>query len=324
MIRERRWCYYWWVILLVLVGRTGWSEETLLIGSGSETGVYYQAARAICQVVSNHSDDLRCRGRPTPGSVFNIEAVTRGVLDFGVVQSDRHWEASRGERGWQDNPLTTLRSVFSLHPEAIMLVVRRDSGIQRIEDIRGQRVNIGNPGSGSRLNAEDLLSLHGLFPGEDFTALELQQDRASRALVDAKLEAFFYTVGNPSEAIASPARQTPIRILEMNSPLIRRLLARQPYLVPIILPGGLYPGVDQSVATIGVKATVVTDASQDAERVYTLVRLVFEHLDEIRAFHPALADLKVPDMLVGLSAPFHSGAARYYREQGLLATPLKP
>lgn len=323
MIRWRRW-YCYWVILLLLLGRAGWSEETQLIGSGSETGVYYQAARAICQVIRNHSEDLRCRGRPTPGSVFNLEAVTRGVLDFGIVQSDRHWEASHGEGNWQDKPLTSLRSVFSLHPEAIMLVARRDSGIQRVEDIRGKRVNIGNPGSGSRINAEDLLSLHGLSPGEHFTALELQQDRASRALVDAKLEAFFYTVGNPSEAIASPARQTPIRIVEMNSPLIRQLLARQPYLVPITLPGGLYPGVNQPVATIGVKATVVTDASQDPQQVYTLVRLVFEHLDEIRAFHPALADLKVRDMLAGLSAPFHPGAARYYREQGLLAAPLRP
>jgi len=312
------------LLLLLLWNLPGWSE-TILIGSGSRTGVYFQAALAICQVLNRHSDGrLLCRGRPTPGSVFNIEAVERGLLDFGIAQSDRHWEASHGRGRWRDQPIDGLRSVFSLHPEAIMLVARRDSGIHDIHDIRGKRVNIGNPGSGSRINAGDLLAVHGLVPGADFTALELQQDRASRALVDGKLDAFFFTVGNPSETIASPARQVPIRIVEMRGEPIQRLLERQPYLVPVTLADDLYPGMTQAVSTVGVKATLVTSADQEPALVHSVVQLVFEHLDQIRAFHPALADLTPRDMLAGLGAPLHPGAARYFREQDLLEVPLTP
>lgn len=311
-------------LVLLMAGPTAWSE-TLLIGSGSETGVYYQAALAICQVMNQHgSGRLLCRGRPTPGSVFNLQAVERGLLDFGLAQSDRQWEATRGEGKWQDRPATTLRSVLSLHAEAVMLVARRDTGIQQVSDIRGHRVNIGNPGSGHRANALDVLALHDLRPGVEFTALELQQDRASRALVDSKLDAFFYTVGNPNEAIAGPARKTEIRIVPLAGEEIRTLLKRQPYLVPVILPTGLYPGVDAPVSTVGVKATLVTRADQSEAVVYTLLRLVIEHLEEIRDFHPALGTLTTDDLLAGLSAPLHPGAERYFREQRLLPVPPTP
>lgn len=308
-----------WVVSGMLLMTLGLQvlAEPLLIGSGARTGVYYQAAMAICQVLS-HPDEIPCRGRPTPGSVFNIQAVARGLLDLGIAQSDRLWEASHGQGQWQDAPLTDLRSLFSLHAEAIMLVVRQDSGIHGLMDIRGKRINIGNPGSGHRINADDLMRFHGLIPGEDFIPLDLQQDHVSRALVDGRLDGFFYTVGNPSEAIAEPARLIPIRIISLPDSAKLRLLDNKPYLVDIRLPGGLYPGVDEAVSTLGVKATLVANARLPEETVYQLVSQVLQHLDEIQQFHPALQAVSAQTLLEGLSAPLHPGARRYFEEQGML------
>ncbi|CAN0597670.1 unnamed protein product, partial [Laminaria digitata] len=121
-------------------------QRDILIGGGSVTGVYYQVALQTCQVMNKHSGGkYNCVGRPALGSVFNINAVNRGLLDFGVAQSDRNWQATNGTADWDGKPVGKLRSVFSMHPEAVLLVTRMDAGINSVEDLKGKTVNIGNP-----------------------------------------------------------------------------------------------------------------------------------------------------------------------------------
>lgn len=293
------------------------AAQDLLVGGGSVTGVYYQAALQICSLLNRHSaDKYHCVGRPALGSVFNVNAVDRGLLDFGVVQSDKNHQAAKGEADWGGRPVVALRSLFSLHPETVLAVTRADTGIARIEDLRGRRVNIGNRGSGQRGNAEDVLRLYRLDPDQDIQAEELQQAEASRALVDGKIDAFFYTVGNPSAAVEEPANATKIRILNVNSGAIKEFVADRPFYVMAAIPPGVYPGVDQPVETFAVTATVVTSDAVAEQTVYDLVKVVFENLGEIQGSHPVFRHLDPKAMLRGLSAPLHPGAAKYYKEKG--------
>ncbi len=311
-----------WIVGIVLaIGLTfqapqAMAKEDVLFGGASITGVYYQVALQISSMMNkHHGDEYNFIGRPTGGSVFNVNALER-LLDFGVAQSDRNWQAYNGAADWEGNPAKYLRSVFSMHPETVLLVVRKDSGIEGVEDLRGKRVNIGNPGSGQRGNAEDVLRIYGLDYNRDFRAEGLQQHEASRALVDRKIDAFFYTVGNPSAAIEEPAQSVDIDIISINSDDIRKFVDEHPYYIMTTIPAGTYRGVDYDVETYAVTATVVTTESAPEELVYNKVKTVFENLDDLRASHAAFRNLSREQMLEGLSAPFHPGALKYYEEQG--------
>jgi len=293
-------------------------QRDILIGGGSVTGVYYQVALQTCQIMNKHSGGkYNCVGRPALGSVFNINAVNRGLLDFGVAQSDRNWQASNGSADWDGKPVGKLRSVFSAHPEAVLLVTRADAGIKSVGDLKGKTVNIGNPGSGQRGNSMDLLPLYGLDPDKDIKAEGLQQGEASRALVDKKIDAFVYTVGMPSAAIEEPANSTEIDILDINSDAIKKFISDKPYYVLAQYPAGIVKGVD-AFETYAVKATVVTSADVEDQVVYDYVKTVFENLEELKGTHAAFRILKAEDMLGGLSAPLHPGAIKYYKEKGLM------
>jgi len=296
------------------------AQKFLVIGGGSTTGVYYQVALNVCKLVNQKlkGEGYNCIGRPALGSVFNINAIERGLLNFGVAQSDRNWQAYNGDADWKGDPYKGLRSVFSAHPETVMLVARADAGIKSVADLRGKRVNIGNPGSGQRGNAMDVLRIYGIDPDKDIQAEGLQQNEANRALVDKKIAAFFYTVGHPWGGGLEVASSADIRMLPLDSPGIQKLVADRPFYVTAAIPGGVYKGVPRDVPTYAVKATVVTSEKEPEDVVYDVVKTIFDNLDAFRASHAAFKFLKPEDMLKGLSAPLHPGAARYYKEKGLL------
>lgn len=296
------------------------AQNFLVVGGGSTTGVYYQVALNVCKLVNDNlkAQGYNCIGRPALGSVFNINAIKRGLLNYGVAQSDRVWQAYNGSANWEGKADKGLRTVFSAHPETVMVVARKDTGIKSLQDLKGRRVNIGNPGSGQRGNALDVLRLSGLDKDKDIKAEGLQQHEANRALVDKKIDAFFYTVGNPWGGGLEIANSTAITMVPLNTPAIEKLVADNPYYVMTAIPGGIYKGVDKDVPTYAVKATFVTGEKEPADQVYAVVKTVFENLDKLRGLHPAFQILKPKDMLKGLSAPMHPGAVRYYKEKGLM------
>ncbi|MCW8861295.1 MAG: TAXI family TRAP transporter solute-binding subunit, partial [Rhodospirillales bacterium] len=207
---------------------------------------------------------------------------------------------------------------FSVHPETVLLMTRKDSGIKSVADLKGKAVNIGNPGSGQRGNAMDVLSIYGLDPEKDIRAEGLQQGEASRALIDKKVDAFFYTVGNPSAAIEEPANSVDADLVSINSDGIKKFISDKPYYVMTTIPSGTYKGIDHDTETFAVKATMVTSSTASDQMVYDFVKTVFEKLDDLKKSHKAFEHLDPKDMLKGLSAPLHPGAAKYYKEKGLM------
>ena len=312
----------WFVALVVALGLAlsapqAMAKQDILFGGASITGVYYQVALQISNMMNKHMGaEYNYIGRPTGGSVFNINALDRGAFDFAVAQSDRNFQGYNGTADWEGKPVAALRSVFSMHPETVMLVTRKDTGFTSVEDLKGKRVNIGNPGSGQRGNAEDVLRMYGLDFNTDFRAEALQQHEASRALVDRNVDAFFYTVGNPSAAIEEPAQSVDLDMVPLNSDAVKAFVAEHPFYIMTSIPAGTYRGIDRDIETYAVTATVVTNDSVSEQVVYDMVKTVFENLDELRASHAAFRHLKPEEMLQGLSAPLHPGAEKYYKEKG--------
>lgn len=294
-------------------------QRFVTIGTGGVTGVYYAAGGAICRLVNKDRarHGIRCSVESTGGSVFNVNTIRAGELDLGFAQSDVQFNAARGQAQFKDGAMSDLRAVFSVHPEPFTLLVRKESGIRTFADTRGKRVNVGNPGSGTRASMEELLAALGWTMRDFALAAELKADEHGPALCDGKIDAFFYGVGHPSANIQDPTTTCGARLASITGPAVDKLVAERPYYAKVTIPGGLYPNNPDPAQTYGVLATVVASSKAPPEVVYQVVRAVFDNFDEFRKLHPALANLS-PERMVkdGLSAPLHEGAARFYREKG--------
>lgn len=298
----------------------GSAKKHITIGTGGITGVYYPVGGAICELVNKKipGSSIKASYESTGGSVFNVNAVLNRDMDFGIVQSDRQYQAYKGESEWKEKGAqTNLMSVFSLHSEAVTLVASVQSGISSVSGLKGKRVNIGNPGSGQRQNAIDAL-LVGDLKLSDVQSEEVKASEAPILLQDGRIDAFFYTVGHPSGAIKEATSGT-VKVRLVPIIIGEDLLTENPFYASTEILTSHYPQAEMettnSVKTFGVKATLVTRAEMSDELVYKLVKVVMENLETFKKIHPALADLTVKNMLEGLSAPLHPGAIKYYKEK---------
>ena len=297
-------------------------QSFISIGTGGVTGVYYPTGGAICRMMAKTRGEhgIRCAVESTGGSVYNVNAVREGELEFGVAQSDVQFNAYNGEGSFADQGANQdLRSVFSIHPEPFTVVARADAGIANFEDLQGKRVNVGNPGSGQRATMEVLMDRMG-WTMEDFSlASELQAAEQSQALCDNNIDAMIYTVGHPSGSIQEATTACDSVLVNVANDSVDALVEEYPYYRKATIPGGMYRGNDEDTQTFGVGATLVTSASVPDDVVYNLVKAVFEDIDGFRALHPAFANLDPKEMAQdGLSAPLHAGAEKYFREAGLI------
>ncbi len=304
--------------LLLLASFTAAAEQQIIIGTGSTAGVYYHAGRAICRLVNTKVEGISCTAVATPGSLHNLSNVRNGALDIGIVQSDWQYHAVKGTGPVQfmDGSFDNLRALFSLHGEPFTVVVGRDSGIRRLEDLKGHRVNIGNPGSGQRATMEVVMKALGWTKKDFLLATELTAAEQSLALCLDRIEAMIYTVGHPNASVAKAAGLCDATIATVNGPVIDKLVADNPYYAYTTIPGGMYPGISAPVRTFGVKTTVVSSSDIPAETIYKVVEAVFANLDAFRKLHPAFGILAPESMMRdGLTAPLHEGAHNYFREK---------
>jgi len=297
-------------------------QQFITIGTGGVTGVYYPTGGSICRLVNKgrKMHNIRCSVESTGGSVYNINTIKAGELDMGVAQSDWQYHAYNGTSKFKDaGPFKALRAVFSVHPEPFTVVARADSGIKNFMDLKGKRVNIGNPGSGQRGTMEVLMGALG-WTNKDFAlASELKASEQSKALCDNKIDAMIYTVGHPSGSIKEAVTSCDSVLVEVSGPVVDKLVADNDFYRTATIPGGMYRGNPNDTKTFGVGATFVSSTNTPANTVYEVVKSVFENFDTFKKLHPAFANLKKEEMVKdGLSAPLHDGAAKYYKEAGLI------
>jgi TRAP transporter TAXI family solute receptor len=299
------------------------AESTFVtIGTGGVTGVYYPTGGAICRLVNKGRKDhgIRCSVESTGGSVYNLNAIRAGELDMAVAQSDWQYHAYNGTSQFESaGPDKDLRAVFSIHPEPFTVVARTDSGVKDFKELKGKRVNIGNPGSGQRGTMEVLMNALGWTKDDFKLASELKAAEQASALCDNKVDAMVYTVGHPNGSIKEATTSCDAVIVSVTGKEVDELVEKNAYYRKAIIPGGMYRGTDTDTPTFGVGATFVSSAKVPENVIYEIVKAVFENFEEFQKLHPAFATLKKEEMIKdGLSAPLHDGAAKYYKEAGLL------
>lgn len=303
-------------------GRAEAKTTFITIGTGGITGVYYPTGGAIAKIVNAKKDkyNIRATVESTGASVFNINAIMSGDLEFGIAQADRQYQAYNGLSEWEGKPQKDLRAVFALAPEAVTFVAAEDAGIKTLADAKGKVINLGNPGSGNRQNAIDVLQAAGINIEKDLKGEGIKAADAPRMVQDGRIDGFFYTVGHPNGNIKeATAGKRKCRIVSI--PDIAPLTKAFPYYSLTHIDMSQYPEAtnkDEDVTTVGMLATLVTSAKVPDDVMYAVTKEIFENLDEFKKLHPALAGLTREGMLEGLTAPLHPGAEKYYKEAGLI------
>jgi len=296
------------------------ADQFVSIGTGGVTGVYYPTGGAICRLVNKDrkSHGIRCSAESTGGSVYNINTVRAGELEFGVAQSDWQYHAYRGTSKFEDKgAFKELRAVFSVHPEPFTLIVKKGSGISSFEGLKGKKVNVGNPGSGQRATMEVVMEAFGMKMSGFSLAAELKGSEVAQAICDGKIEAMIYTVGHPAAAVTQAASSCDVELVSVTGAPIDKLIADNSFYRVASVPGGMYQGSPNDTTTFGVGATVITSTAVPEEVVYTVVKAVFDNFADFKKLHPAFANLNEEQMISdGLSAPLHPGALKYYKERG--------
>jgi TRAP transporter TAXI family solute receptor len=297
------------------------ADEFITLGTGGITGVYYPVGGAICRLVNKDRKvhNLRCTVESTGASVFNVNAIRSGDLSLGIVQSDTQYHAYNGtEQFAKAGPDKDMRALFSLQSEAFTLVARDDSGIKTFDDLKGKRMNLGDPGSGNRSTLELLMKEYNWTADIYKLATDLKPAEMAGALCDNKIDAYVYVVGHPNGSLKEASTTCSSHVVPVTGPKVDALIKRYPFYPPAVIPGGMYKGTDADVTTFGPRATLLTSAKLPDAQAYQVVKAVFENLDEFKKLHPALADLTPQNMLEGNSVPYHPGAVKYFKEKGLM------
>jgi len=298
------------------------SGKFITIGTGGVTGVYYPAGGAICRLVNrgrkNHG--IKCSVESTGGSVYNLNSLRTGELDVAVAQSDWQYHAMKGtgpfkKKGHDKN----LRSLFSLHSEPFTVIARADSGVAKFDDLKGKRVNIGNPGSGMRATMDLLMEKKGWKRGDFKLASELKASEQAQALCDNKIDVMIYAAGHPNGAVQEVTTTCDTKLVPVDGPVVQKMVDEAPYYAFVSIPGGMYKGSPEDTKTFGVKATFVASAQAEENMVYQVVKAVFDNFENFKTLHPVFSTLEKEKLVKeGNSAPLHDGASKYFKEKGLL------
>lgn len=298
------------------------ADEFITIGTGGVTGVYYPTGGALCRLVNRGRKEhgIRCSVESTGGSIYNINALRKSEMEFAIAQSDWHYHAYNGTGFFEpQGKMEELRSVFSLHPEAFTIVARADAGVNTLDDLKGKRVNIGNPGSGMRATMEELMRAKGWTTDVFQVTSELKASEQPQALCDNKIDVMIYAAGHPNGAIQEVVSSCETKIINVDGPEVDKLIRDNPFYSEAIIPAGMYQGTNEDVHTFGVRATLVTTSKVSDEIVYNVVKALFDNFENFKTLHPVFAQLDEKNMITeGNTAPLHPGAIRYYKEKGLM------
>ena len=297
------------------------SAADIAIGTGEPGSSYHQLGRVLCRLIETGGERIACEPLASPGGLFNLANVRGGAIEFGLVPSDLHYHAIErsGPFEFVDTTYGNIRSLFSLYAELFTLVVRRDSGIDRLDGLKGRRINTGVWGSPVRGFVDSIFAAKGWSQGDFLLAEELPAAQQSLAFCHGGLDAMVYSASHPDRDIARVLELCDAVLVGLAANELTSLTERSPYYVAGEIPADSYPQAAQPVATFGITVTLISSDEVDAETVYGAVKAVFENLDRLQRSYRQLLRVGPTQMARdGLTAPLHEGARRYFEEAGLL------
>jgi TRAP transporter TAXI family solute receptor len=304
---------------LALAGTAAHAQQFFRIGTGGTAGTYYPVGGMIANIVSQPGK-VAATAQSSAGSVANVNAVISGAAESGFSQADVASWAYTATGVWQGKPpVSGLRLIANLYPESVHIVTRKGSGIKSVADLKGKRVALDEPGSGTLINARTILAAYGLKDA-DLKPEYIKPNQAGDKMKDGALDAFFFTGGSPAGAIAELAASgAGIELVAIDGPQADALRKTSGFFAPDTIPADTYKGV-AAVKTLAVGAQWVTSDKADANLVYEIVKKLYSADGQkmLGAGHAKGKYITKENAVLGAGIPFHPGAERFYKEAGLL------
>ena len=291
------------------------AQTQLSVATGGTGGVYYPMGGGIAEIINKHVDGFSATAEVTGASVENMGLIATGDADLAIALADTVRQGYSGTGRFEGRQLPMVRAVGSLYANMIQIVTKANSGITSLDDLKGKRVSVGAPGSGTEVNAKTLLEANGIS-FDDFTAERLNFNETADGLANGDIDAGFWSVGAPTSSILNLATTNSIRIIGLTEEQTAAADAADPTFAPTTLKGGVYQGVADDVTTLGVPNVLVVSSAMDEETVYRITKAIFENISELQAVHPAANETTVDFTLQATPVPLHPGAIRYYEEAG--------
>ncbi|EAQ12766.1 MULTISPECIES: TAXI family TRAP transporter solute-binding subunit [Maritimibacter] len=291
------------------------AQTPLSVATGGTGGVYYPMGGGLAEVINNHVEGYTATAEVTGASVENMGLVATGDADLAIGLADTVYQAQTGTGRFEGQQLEMVRGVASLYANMIQIVTLADSGITSLDDLKGKRVSIGAPGSGTEVNAEQVLTAAGITY-DDIDEQRLNFNETADALANGDIDAGFWSVGAPTSSILNLATTQDIVVIELTDEQIAAAQEIQPLFAKTTLAGGIYEGVDEDTTVLGVPNVLVASSEMSDDLAYAITKAMFDNIADMQAVHPAANQTTVEFTLSATPIPLHPGAIRYYEEAG--------
>jgi len=295
------------------------AEKTFLaLSTGGTGGTYYPLGGALAQMLSNNVENLIVTAQTSPASIASCNFISRGQVEMAFSQANATYWAYSGT-GLLEGKLavTNLRGIASLYPETIHIIATKASGIKTIEDLKGKRVGVGAPNSGTAADAKVILGYHGIN-FEDMKTEEIDFNETAQRLIDGQIDAGFTTAGFPTSSVINIATKRDIVLIPISEEKASGIVVKSPYYGSITIPAGTYKGIDEPVLALQSPALWICDANLSPTLVYKMTKALWEHTDILAKVHAKGKEIKLETAFDGMGIPLHTGAELYYKEIGLI------
>lgn len=291
------------------------AQQQLSIATGGTGGVYYPMGGGLAEVINNHVAGYSATAEVTGASVENMGLIATGDADLAIGLADTVVQAYSGTGRFEGQQLPMVRGLASLYANMIQIVALESAGIRSLQDLRGKRVSIGAPGSGTEVNASAILEANGITY-DDIDEQRLNFNETADALANGDIDAGFWSVGAPTSSILNLSTTQRIVIIALSEAEIDAAMAANDTFAKTTLVGGTYNGVDADIAVLGIPNVLTVSSEMSDDLAYSLTKAMFENIADMQAVHPAANQTTVEFTLAATPVPLHPGAIRYFEEIG--------
>jgi TRAP transporter TAXI family solute receptor len=292
------------------------AANNLVLATGGTDGTYYPLGGAMAKIWNSKIKDMNVTAQTTGASAENVRLINKKEVELALVQSDTLDFAFNAKEAFKE-PLKGMNAIAVLYPEIIQVVVGAASPIKSIADLKGKKVGVGAPGSGTEANFRQLLDAYGMKK-EDVNAQFLSFAESAEAYKDKHIDAFIVTAGIPNAGIMDVSTQNEIRILNIPAGVAAKLTKKYPFLAAVKVPANTYKGQTAEVTTMAVNAVLIAGNSMSNEIAYNLTKALFDNQADLATAHAKGKEMSLKYAVKGVSIPYHPGAVKYYKEKGLM------
>jgi hypothetical protein len=292
------------------------AADNLVLATGGTAGTYYPFGGAMAKIWNSKVKDMNVTAQTSGASGENVRLINKKEVELALVQSDTLDFAFNAKEAFKE-PLKGMSVIATLYPEIVQVVVAAGSPIKSFADLKGKKVGVGAPGSGTEANFRQLLDAYGMKK-EDVNAQYLSFSESAEAFKDKHIDAFIVTAGIPNAGIMDVSTQNEIRILDIPADVSAKLTQKYPFLAAVKVPANTYKGLAADVSTVAVNAVLIAGSQLKDDMVYNLTKALFENQAELASAHAKGKELSPQYAVQGVSIPFHPGAVKYFKEKGLM------